>query len=69
MLGHVVVDELGAGGVEVVGLLQLIGGLAQGLGHNGVEGGVGVGDGVGGAHHAELKLVAGEGKGGGAVAV
>ena len=69
MLGHVAVDDLHAGGGEVVGNFQLISGLTQGLGHDGVEGGVGVGDGVGRAHHAELELVAGEGEGSGAVAV
>ena len=53
----------------ILGLFQAVGVLAQGLRHSGVEHHVGAGDGVGGAQHAELKLVAGEGEGGGAVAV
>ena len=69
MLRHHIVNKLGAGGVKVRRLFQLVCRLTEGLRHDGVQGGVGVGDGVGGAHHAELELVAREGKGGGAVAV
>ena len=54
---------------EVVGLLQNVRELLQLLGHDGVEHHVGAGDGLGGAQHTELELVAGEGQGRGAVAV
>ena len=55
--------------MKVLGPLQDIGSLAESLGHDGVQGHIGLSDGVGGAHHAELKLVASEGEGGGAVPV
>ena len=55
--------------VEVIGLFQLVGEPAQFLGHHGVEDDVGTGNGERGTYHAELKLVAGESHGRGAVAV
>ena len=53
----------------VGGLLQPRGKGGQRVCHNGVRHGVGKPNGLACAHHAEFKLVAGEGKGGGAVAV
>ena len=54
---------------KVLALLQLIGKLAQGLGDDGIQNVVGAGDIQRRAQHAELKLIAGKGKGGGSVAV
>ena len=62
-------DHVLEGGLEVLRPLQPVGVDPQALGHSGVEHNVGAGDGVGGAHHAELKLIAREGEGGGTVAV
>ena len=69
MGGERLLQQLLQGGLEVCGLLQTVGELAQLLSHDGVEHHVGAGDGLGGAQHTEFKLVAGEGQGGGAVAV
>ena len=49
--------------------LQFIRKFGQYLCHWHIEVGVGCGDGLGGANHAELELVAGEGKGAGTIAV
>lgn len=57
------------GGLKVLGLLQNVGKLAQLVGHDGIEHGVGAGDGLGGAQHTEFELVAGKGQRRGAVAV
>ena len=63
-------DQVVQAGIEVLRAgLQLVRKLPQGLRHGGVDHDVGAGDGVVGAHHAELKLVAGEGEGRGAVPV
>ena len=62
-------DEIVECGFKVGCAFQLVGKLLQGLSHGGVEHDVGAGDGIGGAHHAELELVAGEGEGRGAVPV
>ena len=62
-------DKVVEGGLKVLGLLQSVGILAQGLGHGSVQHHIGAGDGGRGAQHTELELVAGEGKGGGTVAV
>ena len=64
-----VVEQGLEGGVEILGLFQNIGKPPQFLGHNGVEYGVGAGDGLGGAQHTEFKLIPGEGQRRGAVAV
>ncbi len=50
-------------------LLEVDGKGVEAIRQNGVEDGVGQGDGLGGAHHPEFKLVAGKGKGAGTVAV
>ena len=62
-------QQLLEGGLEVICLFQNVGELAQLLGHNGVQHHIGAGDGLRGAQHTELELIAGEGKGRGAVAV
>ena len=62
-------DQLMEGGLEVLYALQSIGEFLQLLRHNGVEHRVGAGDGLGGAQHPELKLVAGKGEGAGPVPV
>ena len=62
-------DQRVQGVLEVLLPLQPVGKNLQALGHGGVEHDVGAGDGVARAQHAELKLVAGEGEGRGAVAV
>ena len=49
--------------VKVLGLLQLVRVLTQRLRHGGVEHDVAAGNGVGGAQHTELELIAGERKG------
>ncbi len=54
---------------EVFRLLQPVCGLFELLRHDGVQCNVGARDGIGGAHHTELELVAGEGKGRGPVPV
>ena len=69
VLGKGPLDHVMQGGVEVRRLLQLIGELAELLGHDGVQSHVGTGDGLAGAQHPELELVAREGQRGGAVAV
>ncbi len=69
MLGEDPADQLLQVRLEVLGVLQLVGELLQLLGHDGVQGDVGAGDGLGGAQHPELELVAGKGHGRGAVAV
>ena len=56
-------------GLEVVGLFQNVGELAQLLGHNGVQHHIRAGDGLRGAQHTELEFVTGKGQGRGAVAV
>ena len=55
--------------LEIFGLFQNIGELAQLLGHHGVQHRCGAGDRLAGAHHAELELITGKGDGGGTVAV
>ena len=62
-------DQLLQSGREIRRLLQFVGKLGKLLGHNGIEYDIGTGYGELRAQHAELELVAGEGKGGGAVAV
>ena len=62
-------EQGGQGGGEVFGSFQAVSEPFQFLGHHGVEDDVGPGDRVRGAYHPELKFVAGEGHGGGAVAV
>ena len=57
------------GGLEILGLFQNVGELLQLLRHDGVHHGAGAGDGLAGAQHAELELVAGESQGRGAVPV
>ena len=69
VLGEGPADQLLEVGLEVGGGLQLVGELLELLGHDGVQGDVGPGDGLGGAQHPELELVAGEGHGGGPVPV
>ena len=69
MLGKAPGHQLLEGGIKIHGALQLVGKLLQLLGHDGVQGDVGVCNRLGRAQHTELKLVAGEGNGGGAVAV
>ena len=62
-------EQGGQGGGEVFSPFQAVSEPFQLLGHHGVEDDVGPGDRVRGAYHPELKFVAGEGHGGGAVAV
>ena len=62
-------DQRVQGALEVLRRLQAVGKEAQLLRHGGVDDGVGVRDGGRGAQHAELELVAREGKRRGAVAV
>ena len=70
MLLNGVADQIVQAAVEVtLAIFQHIGKLAQGLGDSAVNHHVGTGDRVVGAHHAELELVAREGKGRGAVAI
>ena len=69
MGGKRLLQQLLQGGLEVLGLLQPVGELAQFLGHDGVQHHVGAGDGLGGAQHTEFELVAGKGQRRGAVAV
>ena len=57
------------GTLEVLNSLQPVGIDHQTLSHGGVEHDVSTGDGVGRTYHTELKFIAGEGEGGGAVAV
>ena len=70
---HVRAQRLADQGVygsgHILGGLQLVGHLHQGIGDGGVEDDVGAGDGLRTAQAAELELVAREGKGRGAVAV
>ena len=73
----VLLDDVGKDGLE--GLVEILAGfqvafegggdVVEGFGHDGVEHRVGAGDGLAGGDGAELKLVAGEGEGRGAVAV
>ena len=67
--GEGVVQQLLEGGLEVICLFQNVGELAQLLGHDGVQHHIGAGDGLRGAQHTELELIAGKGQGRGAVAV
>ena len=67
--GKRLLQQLLQGGLEVLGLLQPVGELAQFLGHDGVQHHIGAGDGLGGAQHTEFELVAGKGQRRGAVAV
>ncbi|CAN4001108.1 hypothetical protein ICNMLN_ICNMLN_06120, partial [Dysosmobacter welbionis] len=69
MLGEYPADQLGQVRLEVPGCLQLVRELFQLLGHDGVQGDIGAGDGLGCAQHPELELVAGKGHGGGAVPI
>src|SRR5699024_8912480 len=62
-------DPGGGGALKIGGGGGLFHKVLQGLGHGGVEDGVRVGQVLGGAGHAELELVAGEGEGGSTVAV
>ena len=67
--GEGVVQQGLQGGLEVFRPLQNIGELPQLLCHDCVQHHIGAGDGLGGAEHTELKLVAREGEGRGTVAV
>ena len=69
MGGEGVVQQGLQRGLEVVGLFQNVGELAQLLGHDGVQHHIGAGDGLRGAQHTELEFVTGKGQGRGAVAV
>ena len=64
-----VADQSVDGGIRSSRTLQTIRELPEGVRHGAVEHDVDTGDGVGGAQHPELKLVACEGEGGRAVAV
>ena len=69
MVGKDLFDELFQIRLEILGLFQLVGKLLQFLRHDGVQSNVGTGDRLAGAKHPELKLIAGEGHGRGAVPV
>ena len=69
MIRQSLTDQFLQGGIKIGGVFQHIGKFPQLLRHDGVQGDVGPGDGLGGAQHPQLKLVAGEGQGAGAVAV
>ena len=69
MVGKDLFDELFQIRLEVFGLFQLVGKLLQFLCHDGVQGNIGAGDGLGGAKHPELELIAGEGHGRGSVPI
>ena len=62
-------DQFMEGGIKVLSLLQNVRKLAQLLGHDGVQGDVGAGNGLGGTQHTELKFVTGEGQRAGTVSV
>ena len=62
-------NQLLQGCFKILGLFQLIGKAAQLFGHNGIQSDIGTGDGLGGAQHTQLELVAGEGQGAGTVAI
>ena len=62
-------DHVVQGRFEILRLFQPVGIDFQGFRHGGVEHDIGAGDAVRGTHHAEFKLIAGEGKGRGAVPV
>ena len=69
VLGQGFLDVSAASGLEIVSAFQSVGGVAECFGQDGVQSGVGCGDGVSGADHTELEPVAGKGEGRGAVAV
>ena len=69
VVGKDLFDELFQIRLEILGLFQLVGKLLQFLRHDGVQSNVGTGDRLAGAKHPELKLIAGEGHGRGAVPV
>ena len=57
------------GGLKIVGFFQNVGELPQFFRHHGIHDGTGTGDGLAGANHTELELVAGKSQRGGTVAV
>ena len=63
MLGHIFLDQIVYRKLKILCRLQRVSRLAERLRHNGVESGIGAGHGIRTAHHAEFKLVSGEGKG------
>ena len=69
VLVHRVGDDMADLLLLVLCTLQTSGKGVEGVGQDGVEHHLRIGQRLGGADHAELKLVAGEGKGRGAVAV
>ena len=69
MGGNGLPDEVAQGSLEIVGVFQDIGKLTQAFGHHRIQHDIGTGDGKSAAQHAKLKLIAGEGKGRGAVPV
>ena len=56
-------DHLMQRGLEILSTFQTVGVNLQRLGNSGVQHHVGAGNGVGGAQHTELKLIAGESEG------
>ena len=62
-------DQSDGGAGKVLSALQLVGVALQLLGHSGVQDGIAVAEVLRRTGHPELELVAGKGKGGGAVAV
>ena len=69
VLGQRLADQGLEGGIEIIRLFQHVREATQFLSHNGVQGNIGAGHGLGGTQHPELKLVAGEGQRAGAVPV
>ena len=69
VVAHILRDQAVDVVLKIVALLQDVRRLAEGLGDDGADNGIGVCDALRGADHAELELVAREGKGRGAVAV
>ena len=69
MVGKGFKYQLVEGCIKVFSLLQNVGKLTQLLCHNGVQSNIGARNGLGRAQHTELKLIASEGHGGGAVTV
>ena len=63
MLRHVLFDQIVHGKFKVLCFLQNIRRLAERFRNDGIQGRVRAGDRICTAHHAELKFVAGEGKG------
>ena len=63
MLSQILLNQVVYSHLKVVCLLQHVAGLCKRLCHDGVQYDVRSRDGILGAYHTELKLVAGEGKG------